>query len=334
MLCPGQHAEPTALAEATASKPAFRHLESASCNLPWGFFAHRLINRMSVFTLPPAMIGFFKTHIQYISTHAVDPDKRRFTDSREAPRHFLDTEFYDSRGFDSIPRSYASAEAYYGSDSLHKHGILPWYIEHTYNKLKQAFEKENSSLILHYAAELGHYVADACVPLHTTRNYNGQMTHQEGIHALWESRIPELLSDQYDFFAGRATYLPHIQPLIWNALHISYLEKDSVLMLEARLNMEFPGDRKYSFNTRGKMVLKNYSEAYVRQYSELLNRMVERRMLDAIRFLGSLWYTAWIDAGEPDLQKMSETILPDSLSRLQQPADTSPQIASPPEGGN
>lgn len=44
----------------------------------WGFYGHRRINRMAVFTLPPAMFGFYKRHIDYITDHATDPDSRRY----------------------------------------------------------------------------------------------------------------------------------------------------------------------------------------------------------------------------------------------------------------
>ena len=33
--------------------------------------------------------------------------------------------------------------------------------------------------ILKYSAELGHYIGDAHVPLHTTENYNGQLTNRK-----------------------------------------------------------------------------------------------------------------------------------------------------------
>ena len=47
--------------------------------------------------------------------------------------------------------------------------------------------------VLRTAADLGHYLADAHVPLHTTGNYNGQRTNQTGIHALWETHNVEHL---------------------------------------------------------------------------------------------------------------------------------------------
>ena len=56
----------------------------------WGFFAHRKINRHAVFSLPTEMMHFYKSNIDFVTTHAVDPDKRRYVDPLEGPRHFLD----------------------------------------------------------------------------------------------------------------------------------------------------------------------------------------------------------------------------------------------------
>ena len=40
-------------------------------------------------------------------------------------------------------------------------------------------------------------------------------------------------------------------------------------------------------------------------YHEKLNGMVERRMRAAILMVASVWYTAWVDAGQPDLKLVS-----------------------------
>jgi hypothetical protein len=45
-----------------------------SCS-PWGFFAHRRINHVAVFTLPKAMAGFYQANVDFITEHAIDPDK-------------------------------------------------------------------------------------------------------------------------------------------------------------------------------------------------------------------------------------------------------------------
>jgi hypothetical protein len=284
----------------------------------WGFFAHRTINRMAVFTLPTEMVHFYKSHLSYIEAHATDPDKRRYVDAAEAPRHYLDSDHYGLHPFDSIPKKWTDAVKKYGEDSLKAHGIVPWHVEHTLLRLTKAFREENIDLILHYSADLGHYVGDAHVPLHTTANYNGQFTGQEGIHAFWESRIPELKAKDYDYFTGRAEYLEKPLEAIWEAVKTSYSEKDSVLLLEAELSRHFPSDQKYSVETKNKKLVNVYSVAYANAYDELLRHMVERRMRAAIHLVGSMWYTAWVNAGQPDLSRYENKAISDSLRKVHQ----------------
>src|SRR5690606_28898670 len=145
-------------------------------------------NRLAVFTLPSGMAGFYKNNIQYITEHAVDPDKRRYADTAEGPRHFIDADRYGDDPFDSIPRKWEDAVSKYSQKVLNENGIVPWQIERSYYSLIKAFRERDSLLILRFSADLGHYVADAHVPLHTTENYNGQLSGQTGIHGFWESR--------------------------------------------------------------------------------------------------------------------------------------------------
>ena len=79
-------------------------------------------------------------------------------------------------------------------------------------KLQKAFERKNVDLILKYSADIGHYIGDAHVPLHTTENYNGKMTNQVGIHGLWGA-VVELISDNYDYFVGKANYVKDVLDL-------------------------------------------------------------------------------------------------------------------------
>lgn len=270
----------------------------------WGFFAHQKINRLAVFTLPNEMIGFYKKQIDYITEHAVDPDKRRYADSLEAPRHYLDADHYGLHPFDSIPQKWADAVAKFSKDSLEAYGIVPWAIERNYYALVKAFKERDSLKILHYSADLGHYVGDAHVPLHTTENYNGQLSGQVGIHGFWESRLPELFSGDYDFFVGKASYIEYPLKKAWEIIEQANRYKDSVLVIEARLNKRFPKDQKYGFSQRNGKVERNYSEAYARAYHEALKGMVEQQMRSSILDVGSFWYSAWVDAGQPVLKNL------------------------------
>ncbi len=281
----------------------------------WGFFAHKKINRMAVFTLPEGMIGFYKQHIDYITEHAVDPDKRRYANADEAPRHFIDMDRYGKYAFDSVPHKWNDAVKKYSEDTLNSNGIVPWWIDKMMYRLTQAFRAENMDLILHYSADLGHYIGDSHVPLHTTSNYNGLATNQKGIHGFWESRIPELKSEGYDYWVGKAKYIDKPIEKAWNTVKASNAALDSVLLFEADLNSRFPQDKKYSFENRGASLMKVYSVEYTNAYNTMLNGMVERRMRAAIITVGSMWYTAWVNAGKPNLDKFDNKEISDSLKQ-------------------
>jgi hypothetical protein len=242
------------------------------------------------------MIGFYKEHIEFITEHAVDPDKRRYAVEGEAQCHYIDLDHYYKPGenpFDVMPRKWKDAVAKFSEDTLQAYGIVPWHITIMKLRLQKAFESKNIDLILKYSADIGHYIADAHVPLHTTENYNGQFTGQRGIHGLWESRLVEINAENYDYFVGKAGYVKSVLDFTWEAVEESHLALDSVLKMERELTAEFPSDRKYAFEQRGNTTIHNN-----------MNGMVERRLRSAIIAVGSIWYTAWVDAGQPDLRSL------------------------------
>lgn len=273
----------------------------------WGFYAHTQINYLAVFSLPPQPGKFFKSNITYLKAHAVDPDMRRYADTLEGPRHYLDAELYEAT-IDSIPRRWNDALKRYGLQKLHKQGILPWQIHISYLRLVQAFQQQDSLRILKAAADLGHYIADAHVPLHTTENHNGQLSNQIGIHAFWESRIPELFADQYNFVVGKAHYVSAPLTESWSIVTHTHSLVDSTLRTEIQVGRQFPERRKYEFSKRKGKLLKQYSKGYSMAYSKCMNNMVEKQMTAAVLAIASFWYSAWVDAGQPDTNHL--VILP------------------------
>ncbi len=269
----------------------------------WGFFAHQKINRLAVFILPPPMIGFYKKNINYLSEASVNPDRRRYAVADEAPRHYIDLDDYGDSAVYKLPRYWNQAVKEIGNDSLAAHGIVPWHITKIYDQLKDAFLLRDPRKILRISAELGHYIADANVPLHTTSNYDGQKTGQVGIHALWESRLPELHFTEYDFFVGKAEYVQNIQMAAWAAIARSSAAVDSVLRFEKVLSEKMES-KKFSFETKGKQTVKIVSIEYSKAYHQLLSGMVERQFRASVKMVGDVWYSAWVDAGQPDLKEL------------------------------
>lgn len=272
----------------------------------WGFFAHKKINYYSVFLLPPEMMTFYKANIDFVSEHAVDPDKRRYAIAGEGPRHYIDIDRYGVYPYDSLPRNWNDALAKYGNDTLQAHGIGPWWTLTMLNRLTAAFKEKNKTKILKYSADIGHYIADLHVPLHTSSNHNGQKTGQNGIHGFWESRIPELLADnQWDFIIGKALYIQSPSDFIWARVLESAAASDTVLRFERELTAKFPADKKYAFENRNGVLIRQYSSGFTIAYDNMMKGMVERRMRQSVYAVASFWYTAWVNAGQPDLKGIS-----------------------------
>ncbi|KGE86794.1 MAG: zinc dependent phospholipase C family protein [Phaeodactylibacter xiamenensis] len=369
----------------------------------WGFWGHRRLNRMAVFTLPPEMIVFYKKNLEYVTEHAVDPDKRRYATRHEAVRHYIDIDHWGTYPFPEVPRDWTEAlmkftevgvvdsdgdttllyrdtigrqvlisldtdggaikvpyqsdyktyfiqeimpqyyeeewnlscdtlamlfglspgaidcEKAYAVDHFSEYGIVPYHLPAMQRRLTAAFRNRDIPRILRISAEFGHYIGDAHVPLHTTTNYNGQLTDQVGIHAFWESRIPELFADQeYDYFVGKAEYIANPKDYYWDVVLASHLLVDSVLQIERDLSKTFPEDKQYCYEERLGRTIRTQCKEYAKAYQERMKGMVEDRMRATILSIGSAWYTAWVDAGQPDLDNIDQYRLsPEELEELQ-----------------
>lgn len=226
----------------------------------------------------------------------------RFTD----PERLLDVD--SLRAF--LRSTGAEAPAFQSAffrESLSAHGILPWHLQKMQRDLTNAFRYRDSKRILRLCADMGHYIGDAHVPLHTTSNYNGQQTGQEGIHGFWESRIPELFADeQYDYFVGKPEYQEQTTDYFWAMVLASNRQVDSVLSIERALRLVFPQDRQMCPDMRNGTVVIAPCRDFAARYQESMNGMVERRMREAIHAVANVWYTAWVDAGQPDLSGLDQ----------------------------
>ncbi|MEJ7767924.1 MAG: zinc dependent phospholipase C family protein [Chitinophagaceae bacterium] len=283
----------------------------------WGFWAHQRINRAAVFTLPDSMRSFFYNHIDFITQESQMPDVRIYAlDYRgEANRHYINAEILQTP-FESVPKTLPEAVARYSDSVVQKAGLLPWYIDQVFTRLTKAFAEKNKPYILFYAGDLAHYLGDAHVPLHTTLNHDGASTGQKGIHSFWESELPEYLGSVYKFNTGKATYITDVKKEIWRIIQNSNHLVDTVLLHEKQLRSGFPANQVYLMDPSGNILKNRYNQikhsfAYSKSYNDLLNGMVERQLRLSIAAAGNFWYTAWVNAGRPDLNGLD----PESLTR-------------------
>ncbi|MEI8279706.1 MAG: zinc dependent phospholipase C family protein [Bacteroidota bacterium] len=277
----------------------------------WGRWGHMHINRAAILALPDSVGTFFYDHADFITEESVIPDSRKYVlnDKDEFPRHFIDLELYNYSSAASMPQTMKQALAQFSNDSIQKNGILPWYIQDVMEKLSNAFKEKDRTEILFLSADLGHYIADAHMPLHTSVNHNGQFTDQVGIHAFWESLLPEMFGNNYNLYTGPVHYIDNITNATWAIVAHSFILKDSLLSIEKRLHTSYPADKVYLKDALGnikktKFHQSVYSPDYATQYHALLKGMVEQQMKAAIATTASYWYTAWVNAGRPDLSSL------------------------------
>ncbi len=267
----------------------------------WGFFAHKKINELAIYALPNELQGFYKMHSKEIIERSVAPDQRRYVIAEEGMKHYIDLDLFDSL---PLPKYWNQAVDKYGEEYLKERGIVPWNTFFVYHALVKAMAAKDYKRIIKLSADLGHYVADAHVPLHTTSNYNGQFSGQLGIHAFWESRLPELYFNTYDLFNERVIYIEDVQGELWQIINESNALLAAVFKLDKELTAKVGEDKKYAYMQRGKKVIRMPSEYYSEKYNKIAGGMVEQRMRKAIYRVSSLWFSAWVDAGQPVLDEL------------------------------
>ncbi|WP_395074958.1 zinc dependent phospholipase C family protein [Flavobacterium sp.] len=277
--------------------------------LSWGIVGHERINKAAVMALPKPLQSFFYNHIDFITQESTVPDLRKsvLNDKLEGPRHYFDMENFGA--VDSFPKTMEAAKKRYDEKFLSKNGTLPWYIQDMMAKLTIAFKEKKKTEILFIAADLAHYIGDAHMPLHTSDNHDGQNTGQKGIHSLWESRLPELFVNDYKLYVGEAKYIENIDKATWDIIFDTHSLVEPLLAADKQLRTTTPENKMFEVDSTGSFIKNKYnsniySNDYAKKFHTALNGMVENQMKKAISSTSNFWYTAWVNAGKPDLSNL------------------------------
>ena len=271
----------------------------------WGFFGHRTITQVAVYELPAGLQGFYYRNMAELVRLSTAPDERRNDDPSEAPKHYIDMDHYSEEDpFGRMPRQYDLAVAKFSADTLKKYGTVPWVVMETKDYLTEAFRQRDTLNIVKYSAELSHYVADAFVPLHTTINYDGQLTDQKGLHSLWESQLPEKYISDYKLDGEPAKYVKDPLAAIWDVLAKSYGFLGETFDRASKIEKVMKPDVRFTFSHKYGKTSRRYSDAFAAEYEKAVGGMVNFRLKGAPNLISSLWLTAWQDAGKPDLNAL------------------------------
>ncbi|MBZ0199661.1 MAG: zinc dependent phospholipase C family protein [Ignavibacteriaceae bacterium] len=259
--------------------------------LSWGDDGHLIIARYTLQNLP-VEIEYFKQWENYIVKHSIDADIRKFKALTEKPEHYIDIDFYPEFNTGKMITDKNKLIEKYGDSTVTAHGLLPWITLENYNNLVTALKEKNRDKVLIFAADLSHYVADGHQPMHTTLNFDGQLTGQIGIHSRFEVDLVNLHEDEIisSLYSGSGGYVVAALPFIFNYI----TESNSYLPLI------FAADN-YAFEYAGSRVTDDYNKLFWFKTKYLITN----RMSAASKALASLYYSAWVDAGKPNLKEIN-----------------------------
>lgn len=168
----------------------------------WWSGGHETVAEAAAARLPDDVPAFFRNGGKHLAHFSVDPDRWKNRDTNflrreEEGNHFLDTEDLEGKPLPGTHR-FDAMKMIYGElkKEPNKVGMLPYAIMENYEKLVVGFadyrKAPTSTSIpmkcLVHGGVLAHYTADAAMPLHTTRDFDGRnqpdgTVKQKGIHA-------------------------------------------------------------------------------------------------------------------------------------------------------
>ena len=257
----------------------------------WGFSGHRFIADRAVALLPPEIRPFFEKNRVSFVEHAIDPDTYRTVGwADEDPRHFLDMDSYGAFPFRELSHDYQALVETRGEDFVKKNGTVPWRTQEIYDRLRDSFAqlptsgyaRENVKL---FSSVIAHYVGDSFQPFHAAKNYDGQLTGQQGIHARFESELFDRYQGKLTIAPGPLQPIPNAREFVFATLTDSFTYVDPILAADREA-------------TQGREL---YDDGYFAKLYEKTGPIMEKRIAGAIGGVASVIAQAWTDAGKPAL---------------------------------
>jgi hypothetical protein len=309
---------------------------------PWGNEGHMAINRVAAEKLPSDVPVFLKDAAEQLAYLGPEPDRWREKSvlalkASQEPDHFIDLEMVE--GMTLPPDRYSYYRALEAKrqqtpgqpDSLlpEKVGLQPYITMEIFGRLTVAFREYRHAIRDHanpefaernaifYSGWMGHYVADAANPLHTTVNFNG-----------WTGANPNGYTTDHTihwqmegvFVAANFKHLPFadLVPAQARKLHdpfqdyLAYLQK-SHGYVEQVYQLEKGG----GFDGAGTPASREF---------------IEQRMAAGAEMLRDLWYTAWLDSAVDPPPNVPAKPDPKSTPADSPPPNmrTAPKLAEPP----
>lgn len=256
--------------------PALTFVLVAPTALAFGPAAHQLVADKAIDVLPGGLKSFYKAHRLEMKSLALEPEfpdegaERRFPIDRRMPFPFLDF----------VPREKVFAAP------ADFQGRLPWLIQESYARLVEAFKARDKARILDESDVLAGLVADYSNPLAVTDNADGQKTEMHGLFVRFSAKLPEAMQRKLKLDAEAARFLDAPDDYVRAMLVGTYVWVDNLLYAEALAKRGQSG----------------YGDSYFEALERRAGPILKDRLSQAATDASSYWYTAWTNAGRPELK--------------------------------
>lgn len=256
----------------------------------WGFDGHRRLASMMQDAMPANHClrnWYAARQTSALQDSACDPDRWRYMsspqyDPNEWPRHFIEVDWVSPPS--SYPRIFDQAVNSLGRSNAFRNGTVPWRVEELYLQLVQDFRSRNTTAILGTSFILSHYVTDSFSVLHDTKNSDPN----NGLHARWESDMLDVAANINGVATLAATFYgtPGRADPRNNIFDIAIVGNGLVPQLVMA----------------DTAAMGNLTTLYTSTRD-----LTARRWGDAVTVLSSILWTAWAEAGSPELSGFTST---------------------------
>ena len=253
----------------------------ASPAAAWGPIGERLVIIKAIDCLPKPINKFYKDH--ELEMPSLTPEgnsgprdpERRFEVDRLLPFPFID-----------LPRTEKGLQERFGEEAVRKVGRLPWLVQAAYARLLEAVKAKDKAQILAASDTLAGLVADLNNPLSLTENSDGQKTGQNGLFARISDRSLEAWQSRLKLNPEAAVFLDNPKEYVFSIINGTYVWLDNIVYQE-------------ELSRRGKA---GYTEIYYDDLERRVGPIIKERLSHAAADTGSYWYSAWTQAGRPELK--------------------------------
>src|SRR5215470_11702588 len=253
----------------------------------WGNNANRLVVNRAIDTLPQEIRGFFDANRAILLQHVNDPFASSAKTPAERRNQFLYLEKYGRFPFEILPRSYKAAVAKFGRSKLEANGLLPWQIGVYSQKLTEALHDGKWEEAKVFAAVLASYVAAAHDPFNTTDNGDGRLSGQSGVNERFGTALVDRYSSYFFMRPNDAVFIADPTDHAFEDCLGSHSSLETVLFADREAR-------------RG---LNAYTDEYYDHFYNQAGAVLIRQLSDAATDVGSFWFTAWKNAGQPQLPR-------------------------------